>query len=351
MLIRCICVKECISKMKKTFNFFCLAACFKMFSGIQFERFGLPVSFRYSLIEHYNKKYAANITIPNLGFNNNNLTAFLASQDFWYLFKASDSYKKNNDVRLMWFIEIEGGHSTPIFYIQENGKRAILIADSLGTRVDSLPSIPDSVMCRELDIPIFIIQDRRQNDSYSCYLDALVWGKLVTGKFANGMYRIPQLLECLFQHSERIQLDNSNFQLLYVKKLPTTLLATAQSVDFMIKYRVEGDDTYVTSKGSVRSFDQFLNENKQAFFPFDYLRSKGVLISYRFYKYLSCKETFKYGWSIFCSKANIRVSLTYSDVGLIGALSFLGGYAVRALPSDEVIIDYLRSRIAKVFGY
>jgi hypothetical protein len=303
-----------------------------MFSAIQFDRFMLPIPFRYSFIEHYNKKYAANITIPNLGFSNYYLSDFLGSQEFCYLFKASDSYKKNNDVRLMWFIGIEGGHAIPIFYIQENGKKAILVADSLGTRANSLPSIPDSVMCRELDIPIFIIQDRRQNDSYSCFLDSLVWGKIVTGKLSNGMYRIPQLLEFLFQHSEKIPLDNSNAQLLYVKKLPTTLLATAQSADFIIKYRIEGDDTYITSKGSVRSFDQFLNKNKKAFFPFDYLRSKGLFISYRFYKYLSCKETFKYGWGIFLDKANTRVSLTYSDVGLIGYLFFLGGYAMGALP-------------------
>jgi hypothetical protein len=336
-------VRIAMVTIKKVVSLLTVLLCFTMFS-VGFEQFMLPGLFRHSLMNHYNKKYGANISVPGLGLDNTNAAAFFILEDFWYFFKKSDYYKKDDDVRLMWFIGAEGRYSAPLFYIQENGKKAILIADSLGQRYD-LSDVYTSVMCCELNIPIFIIEDRRQNDS-SCFLDALIWGKMVTGKLPNGTYRIPQLLEFLFQHSERISLNNSNAQLYYVKKLPTTLLATAQCENFINKYRINGDDAYISSKGSIRSFDSFLSKNNKQF-AFDYLHYKGLYISYHFYKYLSFKETVRYGLHTVCSKASANANITYFDVGLLCALSFYCGanYAVII----EEFLKYTRSYFTCIF--
>lgn len=285
-----------MSNIKKSLTALILIACFNAVL-CQYDRFMLSSLFRHSLVDHYRKKYNAEI----VSSTSNDLGCFLNEKSFWYCFKYSNYYQKKDDVRLMWFIGIGGGHAVPVFYFQENGKKAILIADSLGQANFSLSCITSSEMCCALNIPVFIIQDRRQSDSYSCFLDALVWGKMITGKLSDGSYRIPNMLNFLFQNSENIAFQGSSERLFYVKKLPTTLLATAQEVSFLEKYRAKDHNThdlYITSKGAYVSFNQFLNNHKGVF-TFDYLRSKGVSISYYFYKYLSYKNSALYGFGVF----------------------------------------------------
>ena len=307
-----------MSIIKKLLSTLILATCFNAVL-CQYGGVILPALFRKSLINHYCKKYNAKIYTTR----SNSLDDFF-NENFWYVFKMVE-YQQKDDVRLMWFVGVEGSHAIPVFYLQENGKKALLIADSLGQANFSLSCIADSKMFRALNIPIFIIQDRRQSDNYSCFLDALVWAKMITGQLSDGTYRIPDLLNFLYQNSEGISFQEASNRLFYVKKLPTTLLATVQDILFLEKYRTEDHNTYdlyITSKGAHVSFNQFLNNHKGAF-ALDYLRSKGIVISNHFYKYLPVKDSVFYGCNIVRNFLSQKESISRSDILFTFCVGFL----------------------------
>lgn len=317
-----------MSIIKKLLSTLILATCFNSILS-QYAGFMLPSLFRKSLINHYCKKYNAKIESVRSNF----LEDFFNEKAFWRIFKILE-YQQKDDVRLMWLVEVEGGgHAIPVFYLQENGKKALLIADSLGQNY-SLSCITDSKMFRALNIPIFIIQDRRQSDNYSCFLDALVWGKIITGKLSeDGTYRIPNLLNFLYQNSESRGFQGSHDRLFYVKKLPTTLLATVQDIEFLEKYRVQDHneyDCYITSKGARVSFNQFLNNHKGAF-ALDYLRSKGIVISNHFYKYLPVKDSVFYGFNIVGKSLSQKEYIRRADILLAFCFGFLFGEALNII--------------------
>lgn len=317
-----------MSIIKKLLSTLILATCFNSILS-QYAGFMLPSLFRKSLINHYCKKYNAKIE----SLRSNSLDDFFNEKAFWRTFKILE-YQQKDDVRLMWFIGVEGGHAIPVFYLQENGKKALLIADSLGQANYSLSCIIDSEVFRVLNIPIFIIQDRRQSDNYSCFLDALVWGKIITGKLSeDGTYRIPNLLNFLCQNSEKIAFQGSNDRLFYVKKLPTTLLATVQDISFLEKYLVQDHneyDCYITSKGARVSFNQFLNNHKGAF-ALDYLRSKGIVISNHFYKYLPVKDSVFYGCNTVRNFLSQKEYIRRTDIFLTFCFGFLFGEALNII--------------------
>lgn len=260
--------------------------------------YALTHELRLRIAQYYNTKYNANIIIPATGLNNLNLQNFIHAKDFWYVFKASPAYKNQADTRIMWYVGTDAGHATPVFYLKENGREALFIADSINIYMHDILS---SVMCQELSIPLFIVQRPRQKDHQSCFLDALLWGKMVTGKLPDGTYRIPNLVDFLYEHATPINLNMDNetntttaakTPLYSVTQLPVTLLSTAQCSDFIKTYRIPNDDTFISSHGKHKSFDAFLYKH-QGPFALDYLRKKGVHIHMHADKFLTRTEIFK----------------------------------------------------------
>lgn len=230
-------------------------------SNNNYESYKLTYPMQIQVMQHYNKKYNANIII---------------SDNFVNMIKTFKKRQGTDDTRIMWHTGAKSGHATPIFYLKENGHEALFIADSIMNYVDDATSL-----YQKISIPIFTIEDMRQNDSYSCFLDSLLWGKMVTGKLPDGSYRIPNIVHFLYQHSYKRPIK-SNMPIYIVEKLPTTLLATAQNKNFIAQFKLPNDDTFITSHGEKKSFSTFLQTHQGTLFALDYLRTKGLQVKEKY---------------------------------------------------------------------
>lgn len=191
-----------------------------------------------------------------------------------------------------------------------------MIADSLGFA--DFSGLCESAIYKELDIPIFIVDQPRQKDRSSCFLDTLLWGKMLTSKVSSGTCRIPRMLDFLYDDSEIIPFENDSafmvnksFASLYrVKRLPAILLVTAQDVNFIKYYKDDQDNSYITSSGACASWNYFLEKNAD-FFALDYLRNKGLTIYQNYNKYFSwcqlCKVYFNRAKSSLESDLNATI--------------------------------------------
>lgn len=213
-------------------------------SDLKYGDFEQPTMLGQELItKYYAEKYQANI-------ENHPLETTIDMSTF-----VRERYKKlkenkENDLRIV-YIRTSPEHSQPITYLQENGKEAFLIADSVADK-----SFEANQIGAELQIPVFLVKIPRQRDSHSCHVDAYIWAREITAKNADGKYSLPGLLDFLSKHSHLIP----NRHYFVVDSLPSRLLITAQESEFVKTYSIEANDTIV--RGGL-NLEKFLEKHKR----------------------------------------------------------------------------------------
>lgn len=176
--------------------------------------------------QYYAKKYKTNMSIPNAGNGN----SFVSLNDFAanfneYLASAKKIYG-DGDCRIAFCLGMSSTHATPIIYIKENGREGILFADSKG--VNSENSVCIKQIANQSKIPIYAIENVRQKDLYSCFTDALLFGRDATAiNPETNSYYIPNLLSSIESNAkQRVHEEYST------TILPDELLKTSQISSF-----------------------------------------------------------------------------------------------------------------------
>lgn len=131
----------------------------------------------------------------------------------------------SDDFRVSFIINSPAtAHFFPVIYIKENGSEAILIPDSVAgkSELDFAKAISEKLP----NTPVFVVNDARQADHFSCKTDALVLCRDATAQLPSGAYRVPNLLKQLEMRSTPMEGNVSSVL------LPDELLKTAQRPKF-----------------------------------------------------------------------------------------------------------------------
>lgn len=166
-------------------------------------------------------------------------------------------------------------HALFMVYIKEGTKEAILCSDSLTIEVDKTHTFV--VMLTEIqkkfEINVFTNAglSGRQADRYSCYLDAILWGRETTAiDPKTGEYRMKNLIGVLEEKKRLVKSENGIFYI----KIPNQLLKTAQLSNFVTLHREDDPDIIVHKE---MTLDTFRAKYKNLYH--DYLRQKGIKLS------------------------------------------------------------------------
>ena len=130
------------------------------------------------------------------------------------------------------FIVQQVNHAITIVYLSQDSKEGIfeegiLYADSLGESKYNVTQLHQLT-----GITIYSVKDARQSDGYSCFTDAFVFARDITGKDPPlGTYRISDLL---FQLKVRADKQEDGH---YHVRLPNILLKTAQKSPFVTHHQ------------------------------------------------------------------------------------------------------------------
>lgn len=178
---------------------------------------------RELISQYYSDKYSATIYFP-IESQTSNLVLHSSISSFaknikYHLAMAKEKYG-NGDCRIAFFLGTDGPHATPVIYMKENGHEGILYADSKGA-----DSHKANLMAQS-GIPVYAVLDKRQRDGYSCYLDAILFGRDATAKNPKtNDYTIQNLLLLLKSNAEKKEM-------FYTITLPSELVKTSQLSSF-----------------------------------------------------------------------------------------------------------------------
>ncbi len=187
------------------------------------------------IIQYLNNKYQANISAPVGSYSFKNihgngpdilkpLPHFVSIRDIPKINELiSAARNQTGDYRQSFIFEGNKGHAIFMVYIREGDKEGILYSDSIGAD----PNIAQQINATT-GIKVFYTPELRQADNYSCYTDALVFGRDTTGfNPETGQYKIKNLLHMLEEREEKISTGLSTVQ------LPNELLKTSQISAFV----------------------------------------------------------------------------------------------------------------------
>ena len=185
---------------------------------------------------YYKEKYGTHVVITDRIYS-------AAGEEFIATIQAGR--EKPGDFRCA-FILAGMRHATPVFYIKEGSREAILIPDSVGRedphnygQVDKI--ISEFILDELPGVPILLIPEKRQADLVSCYADALVFARDITAKRAGIYFQSPMVLEQLMSRSTqqsvsiRRGMSKENVTL-HDALLPDVLLKTAQISKFVERH-------------------------------------------------------------------------------------------------------------------
>lgn len=148
--------------------------------------------------------------------------------------KIAEKKMSENESRSA-YIYVHMGHFFPIIYLKEDKKEGFFIFDSRGKSGD-LEDIAAEI-AKKFKQPVYIVDEVRQADKYSCMVDSLIVSINATGidKDTN-IYLVPHLLSFLEKHSYKPLFDERVHS---VKKIPDRLLMSAQLNDFITTYQLK----------------------------------------------------------------------------------------------------------------
>jgi len=134
-------------------------------------------------------------------------------------------------------------HSVPLIYVRENEEEGLLYFDSVGNDEDSY-----SQLKKTFDMRIYTVDEKRQVDNYTCFIDAIVILRDCTRQDGQGNYFIPNLLQKIQQRM------TESAGTIYVK-LPDTLLKTAQQPRFIAAHKEESNEL-IHKEQTLKQFHQ-----------------------------------------------------------------------------------------------
>lgn len=135
----------------------------------------------------------------------------------------------SDDFRASFIVNLPGTvHFFPVIYIKENGSEAVLIPDSVAGKSEL--EFAKALSKKFPSIPVFVVNEVRQADHFSCKTDALVFCRDTTAQLPNGTYRVPDLLKKLERRSTPVEGNVSSVL------LPDELLKTAQRNKFVASH-------------------------------------------------------------------------------------------------------------------
>lgn len=176
---------------------------------------------------HYSSKYNTNIAFLTHSDDIGDDKDIAFARD-----KKIENYRKA-------FI-IGDTHSELIVYLKEKNKECILYADSINICGNAYALQLYDLM----KIPLYIVDDIRQRDLYSCHTDALVMARDITAKdMKSEDYQYKNLfskIETRSKNKSKLLLANENKKYvdapIFDAILPNVLLKTSQRSEFVLKH-------------------------------------------------------------------------------------------------------------------
>lgn len=201
------------------------------------------------ITEYYADKYQAEISIPmqfdDISFN---LQSFFLTDTQGLVSRLRDESKGHDEYRKSFLIGATATHATPACYIKDGDKEYFFIADSKGLQNTFIPEHFQNTT----GIPVMYIKAARQADEFSCYTDAIIFGKELTAKDKDGNYQLKDIGQKLYS-SALGQNNADTSKPLPVGQLPKELLKTAQITKYVEQYRdfdkVQKRKGYLRAKG------------------------------------------------------------------------------------------------------
>jgi hypothetical protein len=180
------------------------------------------------------------------------LTITADEKQFIKVFNSEDfSQTRNTKENIRIPFTITNIHSTPIVYIKENSKEALLVLDSRGS--DYAPTI-----AKALKLDVYTCSDTRQRDMYSCHTDTLVVLRELTGKNKNADYLIPNILAKL-DNEKRISPHSAQIENLKEIQLFDRLRITTQRQLVFLNRPPDGNEIVHQHSGENENIHTFLN--------------------------------------------------------------------------------------------
>jgi len=203
------------------------------------------------LTSYYQQKYDCQIGVTFY----NDLTEFYKSDQFAEL-------RQQDNIRQSFIIGIDQGHAIPVLYVKENGKESLV---TLSSTYKDDPQV--TYAQNQMTINMYSCRLGRQADIYSCFNDAMIFSRDLTGKNEKGEYHIPDIIGKLDSRIDR-KLPDGNF---YWAKLPDELLKTAQISKFLDLHKEDTDRVIHKNQTLTQFRERYSNKpEKHA-----YLRLKG----------------------------------------------------------------------------
>jgi hypothetical protein len=243
------------------------------------------------LADHYRRKNGADIEFPKLADG----TPARDHQFARHVRKFIEPLQaKQGDVRRAFLLQDDyGTHVIPVIFIKEREKQTMLVADSLGSRdCDIAYSIDRALSGSEMNVVVYRVEEGRQRDGFSCYLDSVKLAALMVGRdrthdgLADG-FIVPLVGEELALSSRKSKhWDNVKA----VRLPPEIVVRLAQRSEFsraqvapeMKSRKLRGDRKHRTYEGfrteHAAVFKQTTPDrpNSDAMEKADYVRRKGI---------------------------------------------------------------------------
>jgi hypothetical protein len=207
--------------------------------------------------QYYSNKYQTDILLVEYNF------VAISKPDTLI---RSLQHNSRGDFRRALILGVNSGHGVPLIYLEEEGEKGILYADSLPDE-DNEQTLKD--LAKQMNVPVYPLDSSLQNDGHSCYTHAVTLARDATAiDPETKQYKILRLLAKIKERSVK---QGDNF---YLPKLPDELLKTPQSQAFF-KYHTENSSRKVHKQETIAEFRQRYEKNNKP----DYLRQKGLKLA------------------------------------------------------------------------
>lgn len=224
------------------------------------------------IADYYAWKYRTNIQICPLqtenGYSLDPIIAAITAERLNPQMKDQPKDFRKAFLLLEYFEELLL-HSVPIFYIRENNKEVLLVADSINGIETA------RILAKATGLKTFVIPHQRQADGYSCHTDSTTMSRVITGQNAHG-FLLPNLIEKLEDGCE--EKDG-----VFFVKAPAELLITVQTESFLLLHHATlSKIAHHNSKGEDESLEAFYKRFPENMLQIDnkpasgYLRTKGI---------------------------------------------------------------------------
>lgn len=230
------------------------------------------------VVDYFKDKHHTNIKLPQ-----NKRNQYCDWKDFLedgeaiksIISNQENGVNKGEEYRVAILIGADDVHCSIIIYLNDGKDEAFLIADSLGGCQDKALALQ-----KLTGIDVYRISNARQYDSFSCFTDALVFGRDCTGKDNNGQYFFLDLLKALKDRSfdeetKENEIKNPHCR---ITLLPDYLLKTIQQDLFLKEHKESTNDKIYKDKNLLEFLSFYAINDGSKTIP-GYLFKKGLKLA------------------------------------------------------------------------